>query len=199
MLKKCVLAIALALLATSVVRAEPQTYQLDQAHSSVGFCVRHMAISKVCGKFNEFEGSFTVDPKDSSSWSCQAIIQTASIDTDNQKRDEHLRSVDFFQADSFPTITFNSTKIEPRGDGKFDVHGNLTIRGTTKPVTLEGEFVGKVNDPWGNERMGFTLSGEINRMDYGVSWDNVLETGGLVVSHNVDLNIDAQGVRKTGE
>lgn len=196
MLKKCVMTLAIAALAASTVHAEPQTFNLDGAHSVIGFSVRHMAISKVRGNFNDFEGSFTIDPKDSTSWSGQITIQTVSIDTDNEKRDQHLRSGDFFNADSFPTITFESTKIIPKGNNKFDVQGNLTMRGVTKPVTLNGEITGTTMDSWGNERIGVELTGTIDRMDYGVSWDNVLETGGLVVSHEVDLELDVQGVRK---
>ncbi|GAB4328240.1 MAG: YceI family protein [Candidatus Zixiibacteriota bacterium] len=196
MLKKCVTTLALVALTATMVHAEPLTYNLDAAHSVIGFSVRHMAISKVRGNFNEFEGSFTIDPQDSSSWSGQITIQTASIDTDNEKRDEHLRSADFFNADSFPTITFESTKITPKGNNEFEVQGNLTMRGVTKPVTLKAEVTGTTMDPWGNERIGIELTGTIDRMDYGVSWNNMLETGGLVVSHEVDLELDVQGVRK---
>ena len=195
MIKRTLVAAVLVFLAATAVQADE--YVLDQPHSNVTFTVRHMAISKVRGTFNEFSGNLNLNPADTSKWSCEATIQVASIDTRNEKRDGHLKSGDFFDAENFPTISFTSTKFIPKGDNKFDIEGNLTMRGVTKPVTLQAELTGQVLDPWGNERIGATAKTTVNRMDYGVSWDNVMETGGLVVSHEVDIVLEIEAVKKS--
>jgi len=193
MMKKAILAIGILLLvATSVSAAD---FSLDTPHSGVNFTVRHMAISKVRGTFNDFTGSFNVDSPDTTKWTCEAVIQVASIDTRNEKRDGHLRSADFFDAENHPTITFKSTKVVPKGGDQLEIHGDLTMRGVTKPVVLDAELTGNITDPWGNERIGATAKGTINRMDFGVSWDNAMETGGLIVSHEVDITLEVEGVR----
>lgn len=197
MTKRTILAVAILLLSVTAVRADE--YVLDQPHSGVSFTVRHMAISKVHGTFNDFTGSLNIAPADTSAWSCEAVIQVASVDTRNEKRDGHLKSADFFDADEYPTITFKSTKFIPKGDNTFDIEGNLTMRGVTKPVTLRAEFTGQMTDDWGNERIGATAKTTINRMDYGVSWDSVMETGGLVVSHDVDITLEIEAVKKSSE
>ncbi len=180
-----------ALLATPVLGA---TWSFDKAHSHVGFEVRHMVISKVSGQFLDYDGKLTWDGKDLSTASVEATIQTASIDTQNETRDKHLRSGDFFQADSFPTITFKSTKVIPGKDNKFQIVGDLTMRGVTKQVTLDGDLNGVVTDPWGNTRAGFSASTKVNRQDYGVSWSKTLDSGGLVAGDDVTIELEIEAV-----
>lgn len=171
-------------------------YKLDTAHTQIQFKVKHLGISTVTGKFNEFDGSFDLDPNNLSSLKANATIRTASIDTANSGRDDHLRSPDFFDAETHPDIKFVSTKVEDLGDEKLRVHGDLTIRGVTKPIVLEGEFTGAV-DFMGTHRAGFTAAGKINRKDFGVSWNKVLDTGGLVVSDEVVIVLEIEGSSKS--
>ncbi len=176
--------------------AAAATYDIDQSHSSVGFRVRHLTVANVRGYFEQFSGAFDYDPAASDAWKVEATIQTASINTKDAKRDEHLRSADFFEVESFPTMTFRSTAVEQGRDGKHLLKGDLTIRDVTKPVVLELEFNGEVNDPWGNKRVGFTATGRINRKDFGLTWSRALETGGLVVGDDVDMTIEIEGIAR---
>lgn len=169
--------------------ASAALYEVDQAHSNVGFKVKHMMISNVSGSFGDFTGSF--DLADGTLNALKGTIKTISIDTDNQDRDKHLRSADFFDADNHPTITFELTKQEGT-----KVHGDLSIKGITKPVVLTLESGGEMKDPWGNMRTAFALEGEINRKDFGLAWNKALETGGVVVGETVKITIDIQGVRQ---
>lgn len=188
--KTALTVLALTLALGLVSKAE--TWSIDKAHSSVGFTVSHMVISKVNGKFDDFDATVSFDGKDLKAASVEATVQIASVDTDNEKRDEHLRSGDFFDAENHPTMTFKSTKIEPGTDNEFKMTGDLTIRGVTKPVTFDAKLNGTTNDPWGNTRAGFSATAEINRQDFGVSWSSVLDNGGLVVSDNVTINLEIQ-------
>jgi polyisoprenoid-binding protein YceI len=174
--------------------ASADTYSIDATHSSVGFSVRHMAISKVRGTFGEFEGTVNIDPADTAKWSCDVIIQTTSIDTQAERRDNHLRSADFFNVEEFPTITFKSTKVTPKGKDKLEITGDFTMRGVTKPVTIEAELLGAMEDARGNKRMGFSATTTVNRMDFGVNWNKTLETGGLVVSHDVEIMLEIEAI-----
>jgi polyisoprenoid-binding protein YceI len=190
------LLIAVALVLAVAAGAHAETYTIDVAHSSVGFSVRHMMISRVPGVFHEFAGTVNFDPADTSNWSVAVTIQAASIDTRNEQRDTHLKSNDFLAVDSFPTIVFKSTKVIPKGNGKFDVLGNLTLRGVTKPVTLSAELLGELNDPQMGKRIGFAATTRINRLDFGVAWSKVLETGGLMVGADVDIDLGVEAVAK---
>ena len=171
------------------------TFVLDKSHTQVGFVARHLMVSKVRGRFTDYEGTIVVadDPADSS---VEVVIQAASINTNDENRDNHVRTNDFLGVEEFPTLSFRSTKVElnPRGDWK--VYGGLTVRGVTRPVVLDVEFEGVIQDPWGNQRLGFTASGEIDRNDFGVSFNAALETGGFVVSPKVKLEIEAEAVRQ---
>jgi polyisoprenoid-binding protein YceI len=170
-------------------------YQVDPVHSQVSFTVDHLVVFKVSGAFNEYQGEIEADSDTKSLKSAKAEIKVASIDTRELKRDDHLRSADFFDAANHPNMTFVSKKIE--GQGKdITVYGDLTIRGTTKEVALKGSFRGENTDPWGNVRAGFSASTVINRHDYGLSWNKALETGGFVVGDEVTINLEIQGVRK---
>ena len=185
-----------ALLAVAPVSAEVATWKIDPSHSDFSFRVRHLVISRVAGRFAKFEGTVVGDPKAAASAKVELKIATASIDTTEPKRDAHLRSADFFDAEKHPEITFSSTKITDRGDGAFDVLGNLTMHGVTKPVTLAARNLGSVTDPWGNERVGFEVTGRINRQVWGLSWSKKLDSGGLVADDFVDLTINLELVKQ---
>ncbi len=187
---------ALALIALLTVAALPAAaarYDIDTAHSSVGFQIKHLAISKVNGSFNDFSGNFAFVEGDPSQWSAEAVIQAASIDTGNKDRDDHLRSADFFDVENFPTITFKSTGVTMTGAAEGVMKGELTMHGVTKEVELDLEFLGTVTDPWGNEKAGFSLSGKIDRREFGLTWSKALETGGLVVDDTVKIMLEIEG------
>ena len=171
----------------SVNVASAAIYKVDPSHTTVGFSVKHMMISTVSGKFGDFTGSYDLDKGVFKSLSGQ--IKTASVDTGILKRDDHLRSADFFDAVNYPDITFTMTSAT-----KSKMTGNLTIRGVTKEVVLNIDMGGVVEDPWGNQRSGFVLSGKINRKDYGLNWNKAIEAGGVVVGEEVKLNIEVEGI-----
>lgn len=170
-------------------------YQIDTVHSRVGFVARHAMVSKVRGAFNTFEGTIHLDANEPGKSSVAVTIEVASVDTRNEQRDEHLRTNDFFDAPNFPQITFTSTAIEVVDGEHVNVTGDLTIRGVTRPVTLEAEFGGGAKDPYGNERIGFEASTVINRKDFGVNFNAVLETGGVMVSEKITIELDVEAVK----
>lgn len=187
-----------ALTAGSAIAAQ---YAIDPAHSSVGFAINHLVIAEVEGRFNEFQGSFTYDPAKPGASSVEAVIQAASIDTNEPKRDTHLRSEEFFHAEKFPTLTFKSSKVDTSKDGKSGkIHGVLTLHGVSKNVVLDTIYKGSMKDPWGNERTVFEASTKINRKDFGLTWNKTLETGGLLVGETVTIVLKIQGIPvKQGE
>ena len=162
-------------------------------HSSIGFKIKHLAISNVPGKFTKYSGTFEYDPNNVAASKADATIEIASIDTEEIKRDDHLRSADFFDIKNFPQMTFKSKEVHPSGKDSFKVNGDLTIRGITKPVTLDVTYNGEVTDPWGNVKAGFSATTNINRKDFGLTWNKVLETGGLVVGEEVKIAIEVEG------
>lgn len=168
------------------------TWTIDPAHSEIGFVVRHLMVSKVRGTFTTFEGSITTaeDPIQSSA---TATIDLGSINTNNEQRDGHLRSADFFDSDSHPKMTFQSTALRPTSDG-FVAVGDLTIRDVTKSIELEVEVNGFGPDPYGGTRLGLTATGQINRSDFGVTWNAAIEGGGVVVSEKVQLVLEVEAV-----
>ena len=170
-------------------------WTLDKTHSEVGFSVRHMMISNVRGNFNEFEADVTSDGDDLTTAKISVSIDPTSIDTRNSDRDAHLRSADFFKIEEYPKVTFESTNLVHKGGDKYALEGNLSIVGTTKPVTLDCEIQGPEKDPWGNQRIGVVASGQINRTDFGLTWNAALEAGGVLVSENVKLNIEMQFIK----
>ena len=172
------------------------TWQIDPAHSSAGFTVRHMMVSNVSGAFSKLSGTVDFDPQNLSQTRIETVIEAASLDTRNAKRDEHLRSADFFDVANHPTITFRSRRIEAAGEGKLRVVGDLTIRGVTKEVVLDVEGPTPEVKNRDTFRMGASASTRINRKEFGVNWDNVLDGGGVVVSDAVRINIEVELVRK---
>lgn len=174
------------------------SYDLDASHSSIGFGVKHMVVTTTKGQFVDYTGGFDYDVADPSSLKAHATIKVASVDTGNAKRDDHLRSADFFDAAKFPEITFVSSAAEKQGDSVV-LTGELTIKGVTKEIKLPLTVNGPVTDPWGNVRVGFEGKTKINRQDYGVTWNAKLDNGGLVVSDDVTLDISIEGIQKKAE
>jgi len=167
------------------------TYALDDSHTNIGFSARHLVVAKTRGRFAAFRGEVVVgeDPFDSR---VDVEIDVASVDSRDDKRDDHLRSVDFFDAEAFPTITYHGHAVRPAAHGKYTVDGELTVRGVTRPVELTVEFHGAVSDPWGGTRAGFSASAEVNREDFGLTWNQALEGGGVLVGKTVNLEIEAE-------
>ncbi len=168
---------------------------LDPTHSELGFKIRHLMISNVSGTFKNFTIEVKTENDDFSKASINASIEVNSINTNNETRDEHLRNSDFFETEKYPELIFNSTRIEKDDDQTYFLYGDLTIKGITKPVKLNLEFNGIVNDPWGNERAGFLLTGKINRADYGINFNNVLDSGGLALGEEVKLHSEIELVK----
>jgi polyisoprenoid-binding protein YceI len=171
------------------------TYEIDTSHSMVEFVSRHLMVTKVRGRFSEFSGAITVGetPEESS---VEVTIDAASIDSRDEKRDGHLRSADFLDVENHPTIEFRSTDVEVIDDERVRVTGDLTIRGVTRPVTLDATFDGEFSDPWGNQRIGFSAATEIDREDWGLTWNVALETGGVLVARKARLELTVSAVRK---
>jgi polyisoprenoid-binding protein YceI len=171
------------------------TYTLDPTHTRIGFVARHAMVTKVRGAFNEFEGTAVVDAENVANSKAEVIIKTASVDTRNAQRDGHLVSNDFLDVEGFPEITFSSTEVTALGGDVVRVTGDLTIKGTTKPVTIDFAYEGAATDPFGNERVGFEGSVVINRKDWGVSWNAGLEAGGVLVSEKVTLEFEVSAIK----
>ena len=177
--------------------ADPSAWRIDKTHSELTFQIRHF-MSRVRGTFRDWKGTVNIaDPAKWESGSVNVEIQTASIFTDNERRDNDLRSGNFFLADSFPVITFKSTKVERSGE-KLKLYGDLTIRGTTKPVVLEGSYLGVQKSANGQERVGFDASVIVNRLDYGVKWNRAVEGGGMMLGDDVKIEIAVEAVRGGG-
>jgi polyisoprenoid-binding protein YceI len=168
-----------------------RTFQIDKAHSEVIFQVRHL-LSKVRGRFSDFAGTLQFDPEHPDQSSVDFTIQAASIDTAEPNRDAHLRSDDFFAAEKYPTLTFKSTKVTPRGRDLYDVEGDLTIRGVTRRVILPVSYLGAAKDTWGKEKVAFEGETTINRKEYGLNWNAALETGGFLVGDEVKVSLSIQ-------
>jgi polyisoprenoid-binding protein YceI len=172
-----------------------QTWTLDRSHSGVKFSVSHLVITDVDGTFKEFEVKASPNAKGELE-KVEATIKVSSIDTENSDRDNHLKSADFFDSENHPEIKFVSSKIEMTGKNGLKIHGDLTMRGVTKKVTLDGKFNGQVKDPWGNTKVGYTATTNVNRFDYGLNWSKAIETGSLVVGKEVKITLNAQFVVK---
>ncbi len=172
------------------------TYAIDPSHSRLGFVARHAMITKVRGSFNEFSGSGHLDPENPSDSSVAVTIQATSIDTRNEDRDTHLRSNDFFEMDTYPTLDFASTQVEQLDDDTFRVTGDLTIKDVTRSVTIDFDYQGAATDPFGLHRVGFEGSTVVNRKDFGLEWNAPLDTGGVLVSDKVTLEFEISAVKQ---
>ncbi|QDG50508.1 YceI family protein [Persicimonas caeni] len=168
------------------------SWNFDAAHSKIGFAVRHMMISKVRGDFKEFDVDLRLDPHNLEDSSVSVTVQVDSIDTNNADRDGHLRSADFFATDEYPTMTFESTGFRDAGDGDVEITGDLTIKGTTHEITLTGEQLGPVKSPFGGKSVGYSLTGELDREAFGLTWNQAMETGGVLVGKKVEIVVEAE-------
>lgn len=183
--------LALTLMGSTALAAK---YQLDPKHAKVGFSVKHLMISKVHGSFSKFDGSFDFDPATNTLENVTFNIDPATINTDDVDRDKHLRSPDFFDVAKFPTMTFVASKAKVVSGKPFPVEGKLTMRGVTKPITLDVTYNGATKDLQGKDRVGFSISGSLKRSDYGMTWNKILEAGGVTVSDEVVLAIDGEAI-----
>ena len=165
------------------------TWELDTAHAEVGFSAKHMMVTTVRGRFTDVAAEVHIDEEHPEQSHVNATIQAASLVTGDDQRDGHLRSPDFFDVETYPTITFRSTQVSRRKDGEFELTGDLTVRDVTREITLKGDFAGPVTNPWGKRVVGFELDGELNREDFGLTWNLALEAGGVLVSKKIKLHI----------
>lgn len=172
-----------------------ERWEIDSSHSGIHFSVRHLVIAKVRGQFGRWTGAVTVPDGDFGRATVEVTIDASSIDTGVEQRDDHLRSADFFDVASFPELTFRTDRVEPNGE-RFRLVGTLTIKGVSRPVTLEVEPHGQARDPWGNERAAFSAKTSVDRRDFGLTYNQVLETGGVMVGERVDIEIDIEAVRQ---
>jgi polyisoprenoid-binding protein YceI len=170
-----------------------KTFAIDPVHSSVEFSIRHMMLSKVRGRFNTVSGTIEFPAIGVVPTSVSAVIDAASIDTRDPQRDGHLKSPDFLDVATYPNITFTSTGTSNVNGSNFDLNGNLSIHGVTKSITLKAEHAGRTTDPWGNDRIAFAATTKISRKDFGLTWNQTLETGGLVVGEDLDITLEIQG------
>jgi len=178
---------------SAITDLTPGTWTVDPSHSTVGFVARHLMVTKVRGRFASFTGTLTI-AEDALRSSVQASVDMASVATGDDGRDGHVKSADFFDVENFPTMTFTSTSITAKGDD-YELAGDLTIKGVTKPVVFELEFEGVNTDPWGNTKAGFSAEAEINRKDWGLEWNVALDTGGMLVSEKIKVQLDIQAAK----
>jgi polyisoprenoid-binding protein YceI len=189
MFRKLTLAAALTLAALPALAAD--VYTIDKTHSDVSFQVRHL-VSQVRGKFNDYQGTINLDPANLERSSVEFRIKAASIDTDLEDRDKHLRGEDFFYVEKYPEITFKSKSIQKAGKDTYNVTGTLTLRGVAKEVTLPVTYLGAVRDPWGNDKAGFATEVTLNRKDYGINWNAALDNGGVILGEDVKVAINLE-------
>ncbi len=194
MKSRFVLPIALVLFLAGFSGDAPATWSIDSAHSKIGFKVRHLGISNVRGEFGEYDATITMDPEDLQSLQASVTIQVVSIDTGNDRRDNHLRSDDFFSAETFPTMTFESTGVTNLEGSTFDIVGNLTIRDVTKEVVLSAEYLGSAT-MGDSERAGFEARTKVNRIDFGLMWNRLTEAGGAVVGHDIEVILELEIIK----
>ncbi len=196
-MRKTMAIVALTVLLGASTAAAQSTYSIDTAHSNVGFKVRHL-VAKVSGSFNEFDGTITANFENLDASSVEFVIKTASIDTGNEKRDGHLRSADFFDAEQYPEISFKSSKITKKGKDTYVVAGILTMRGVNQPVVLTVDYLGEMQ-AMGGTRAGYEISTTINRQDFEVSWNRALDQGGVVLGDDVEITINLEVVKQEAD
>ncbi|HXY69845.1 MAG TPA: YceI family protein [Gemmatimonadales bacterium] len=178
------------------MQSSNQKWAFDAVHSSVNFTVRHMVVSKVRGRFTKWDGTLAMDEKDPAGGSVEVSIDAGSVNTGVDQRDAHLRSGDFFDVERFPTITFKSRKVEKAGEGALKITGDLTMHGVTRPVVLDAEYAGSAKDPWGGVRAGFSARAVLDRKDFGLTYNQLLETGGVLVGETVEIGIEVELVKQ---
>jgi polyisoprenoid-binding protein YceI len=170
-------------------------WNIDATHSGINFSIRHVVISKVRGRFTKYMGKVELDEEDLTRSFVEATIDAASIDTGTPQRDDHLRSADFFDVEKFPELRFRSSRIEKLDDARYRLTGELTIRDVAREISLDVEYGGRATDPWGNQRIGFIATGSLDRKDFGLQWNQALETGGVLVGNRVDIEIEVEAVK----
>ena len=170
-----------------------QTWKIDPTHTTIEFTVRHMVVAKVRGRFKAFEGAIELDGERPAR--AEVRIETASIDTQVESRDAHLRSADFFDAETYPAITFTSRSFESKGKDRYSVVGDLNLHGVTREVEIEAEFLGRMVDPFGTERIAFSGSTRLDRKDFGLNWNKAIESGGVLVGDRIDIQLEVQAVK----
>lgn len=191
----CVRAAVLVLCAgVGLASAETARFTLDLDHSIIEFQVKHMVISKTTGRFTDYTGFVELDPESGQVKAIEATIKAASLNTNHEKRDTHLRTPDFFDVEKYPTLTYKLKSLKKMGD-EFTAFGDLTMRGVTQEVVLVGTFNGVTKDPWGNTRAGFTGKGKLNRKDFGMTWNKALDNGGLIVGDEVDIRLEIEAIK----
>jgi len=196
-MKKLITSIAAIIALALPLVASAATWTIDPDHSSVGFKVKHLMVSNVRGSFDKHNGSVDINDKDITKSKVEVTIDTASINTNVQKRDDHLRSADFFDVAKYPTMTFVSKKVAKAGNDKLKVTGDLTLHGVTRQVVLDVDPLSKESkDPWGNIRRGTTATTKIDRKDFGLTWNKGLETGGVLVGEEITINLEIEMIRK---
>lgn len=172
------------------------TWSIDPTHSEIGFKVKHMMFTNVSGKFNAFVATIENEDDNFETSKINFSAETASVDTNNTDRDGHLRSAEFFEADVYPKLSFVSTSIKKKSNKDYEIHGDLTIKNVTKNIVLETEYSGLMTDPWGNTKAGLSLTGKINRKDFGLTWNAALETGGVLVGEEIKLASEIQFIKQ---
>lgn len=172
------------------------TWSIDPTHSEIGFKVKHMMFTNVSGKFNAFVATIENEDDNFETSKINFSAETASVDTNNTDRDGHLRSAEFFEADVYPKLSFVSTNIKKKSNNDYEIHGDLTIKNVTKNIVLETEYSGLMTDPWGNTKAGLSLTGKINRKDFGLTWNAALETGGVLVGEEIKLASEIQFIKQ---
>ena len=172
------------------------TWQLDASHSNIEFAVRHLMISTVRGRFGKLSGTVDLNDRDPAKTSVAVTIDAASLDTREAQRDTHLRSADFFEVEKFPSLTFKATGVTGNLASTFQLRGDLTIKGVTRPITLEVTSEGQGNDPWGNVRAGYSAKGKLRRSDFGLTWNQLIEAGGVAVGDEISIGIDVELVKQ---
>ena len=195
-MKRLSLSLFLVLILSLPVFVQATEWKFDQSHTNIGFSITHLVISDVTGRFKEFDGTLTSDSDDFSGSQVSIVIKTASIDTDNEKRDGHLRSADFFDAEKNHEITFKSTSFEKVSDKKYKVSGKFSMNGVTKDVVLDATLTGVITDPWGGTRAGFKAVATLERYDYNLTYNKALEAGGFLIGKTVDIIINVELVKK---
>lgn len=194
-MKKILILICLSLPLSTGSWAAGKVYEVDKDHSTISFSIRHL-VSKVSGTFTDFRGAIELDEKKPETSKVEFTVKAESINTQNAKRDEHLRSPDFFDTEKFKDLTFKSKKVKAIGKNKYQVDGDLTLHGITKPLTLKVDYLGETKDPWGNTKSGFSTTFKINRKDFGIHWNKALDNGGVILGDEVTASIDIEATEK---
>ena len=195
-MKKIILALTVMLSVSIYSQVQQTTWRIDPVHSTIQFTVSHLVISKVTGNFKNFDGVLKTSKDDFNDSDIEFNIDVNSINTENEKRDNHLKSQDFFYAEKYPKIIFKSRSFKKVSENKYKLTGDFTMRDVTKPVELDVVYNGTVKDPWGNQRAGFSITGSVNRFDYNLKWNSLMEAGGAVVGKTVDILCNVEMVRQ---